>query len=91
MNAETIRRHFLKLIAVLVAVGFDLRLSADIVNDGCRLQPSVMHAKRPEKIADMSAYLKWKWRTDVSDHATGLDGDALKKGLDVVLAEWKAK
>ena len=91
MNAETIRRHFLKLIAVLVAVGFDLRLSADIVNDGCRLQPSVMHAKRPEKIADMSAYLKWKWRTDVSDHATGLDGDAPKKGLDAVLAEWKAK
>ena len=91
MNAETTRRHFLELIAAAAAAGFDSRLLADIVNDGGRLQPSVARAKRPEKIADMATYLKWKWRTDVSNHATGLDNDALKKGLDAVLAEWKAK
>ena len=90
-RTETTRRHFLELIAVSAAVGFDSRLLADIVNDGGRLQPSVARAKRPERIADMATYLKWKWRTDVSNHATGLDNDALKKGLDAVLAEWKAK
>ena len=91
MKAETTRRHFLELIAASAAVGFDSRLFADIVNDGGRLQPSVARAKRPEKISDMATYLKWKWRTDVSNHATGLDNAALKKGLDAVLAEWKAK
>ena len=85
------RKRFLELIAATAAVGVDSRLLADIVNDGGRLQPSVARAKRPEKIADMATYLKWKWRTDVSDHATGLGNDALKKGLDAVLAEWKGK
>ena len=75
-------------IAAAVAVSLN---GADIVNDGGRLQPSVARAKRPERIDDMATYLKWKWRTDVSDHATGLDNAALKKGLDAVLAEWKAK
>ena len=90
-RTETTRRHFLELIVASAAVGFDSRLLADIVNEGWMLQPSVARAKRPEKIADMATYLKWKWRTDVSNHATGLDNDALKKGLDAVLAEWKAK
>ena len=85
------RKRFLELIAAVSAAGVDSRLLADIVNDGGRLQPSVARAKRPEKIADMATYLKWKWRTDVSDHATGLGNDALKKGLDAVLAEWKGK
>ena len=80
----------MKLIAAVVVAAV-LPLFADIVNDGGRLQPSVARAKRPEKIDDMATYLKWKWRTDVSDHATGLDNAALKKGLDVVLAEWKPK
>ena len=79
------------MVAASAAVGFDSRLFADIVNDGQRLQPSVSRAKRPEKIADMATYLKWKWRTDVSDRATGLDNAALKKGLDAVLDEWRAK
>lgn len=90
-RAETTRRHFLELIAASAAVGFDSRLLADIVNAGGGLQPSVARAKRPAKIDDMSTYLKWKWRTDVSDHATGLDNAALEKGLDAVLAEWKVK
>ena len=90
-RTETTRRRFLELIAASAAVGFDSRLLADIVNAGGGLQPSVARAKRPEKIDDLATYLKWKWRTDVSDHATGLDNAALKKGLDAVLGEWKAK
>lgn len=85
------RRRFLELIAASSAIGFDLRLFADIVNDGGRLQPSVARAKRPEKIGDMATYLKWKWRTDVSNPTSGLDNEELKKGLDEVLAEWKSK
>ena len=87
----TTRRGFLELAALTAGWGFGGRLLADIVNDGGRLQPSVARAKRPAKIDDMATYLKWKWRTDVSDHATGLDNEALKRGLDAVLAEWKPK
>ena len=85
------RKQFLALIAASCTVGIGSPLFADIVNDGGRLQPSVARAKRPEKIDDMATYLKWKWRTDVSDPATGLDSEALKKELDAVLAEWKPK
>ena len=87
----TTRKRFLALIAASAAVGIDTRLFADIVNAGGGLQPSVARAKRPERIDDMATYLKWKWRTDVSNHATGLDNAALKEGLDAVLAEWKPK
>ena len=62
-----------------------------LVNDGRRLQPSVARAKRPEKIGDMATYLKWKWRTDVSDPKSGLDAAALKRGAEAVIAEWKGK
>ena len=91
MNAETTRRHFLELIAASAAVGFNTRLFGDIVNEGWMLQPSVARAKRPEKIADMATYLKWKWRTDVSDPSSGLSHAALKKGIDEVVAKWKGK
>ena len=68
----------------------DVSRATDIVNDGGRLQPSVARAKRPERIDDMADYLKWKWRTDVTDRTTGLDNAALRQGLDAVLAEWKS-
>ena len=69
----------------------DMGKATDIVNDGGRLQPSVARARRPERIDDMATYLKWKWRTDVSDPTTGLDNAALKQGLDAVLAEWESR
>ena len=79
------------LLAASAAAGFDPRLLADIVNDGGRMQPSVAREKRPAKIGDMATYLKWKWRTDVSDPSSGLDHAALKRGLDAELAKWKDK
>ena len=86
------RKRFLELFAAsTAAIGFKSRLFADIVNDGGGLQPSVARAKRPGKIDDMATYLKWKWRTDVADPKTGLDSEALKKGLDGVLAARKGK
>ena len=62
-----------------------------LANEGTGPQPSVRNAARPERIADMPTYLKWKWRMDISDPTTGLDGEALKKGLAAVVAEWKGK
>ena len=85
------RKRFLELIAASAAVSFDLPLLSDIVNDGGHLQPSVARAKRPDRIDDMATYLKWKWRTDVTEPTTGLDNAALQRGLDAVLAEWKGK
>ena len=85
------RKEFLETIAALSVTGGGGHLFADIVNDGGRLQPSVARAKRPARIEDMATYLTWKWRTDVSDPSTGLDNEALKKGLDEVLAAWKPK
>ena len=87
----TTRKRFLELIAASAAAGFNTRLFGDIVNEGWMLQPSVARAKRPEKIADMATYLKWKWRTDVSDPSSGLSHAALKKGIDEVVAKWKGK
>jgi len=57
-----------------------------LLNDGNDLQPTVRRAKRPEKIEDMATYLKWKWRTNVSDPSTGLDEAGLKKGLAELVA-----
>ena len=72
-------------------VVYGLEVTADIVNEGGSLQPSVARAARPARIDDMATYLKWKWRMDVTDPSTGLAHGALKKGLDAVLAEWKQK
>jgi formate C-acetyltransferase len=60
-------------------------------NEGTDLQPSVRNASKPGVIADMSAYLKWKWRMDLSDPKTGKDCEELKKGLAAIVAEYKAK
>ena len=78
------------LVPVLAVAGA-LAAQGEIVNDGRRLQPSVAFAKRPERIGDMPTYLKWKWRTDVSDPKSGLDAAALKRGVEAVIAEWKGK
>ena len=47
--------------------------------------------KRPLSISDEASYLKWKWRMDLSDPATGLDNDALREGVSNICARsgWK--
>ena len=63
----------------------------EFYNEGGGQQPSVAQAKCPVRIDDESTYLKWKWRTDVTNPVTGLGNEALKKGLDAVFAEWKPR
>ena len=83
------RKRFLELMAAATAMGVDPIAFADIANEGNGLQPSVARAKRPDRIEDMATYLKWKWRMDVSNPATGLDNAALKRGLEALLASRK--
>ena len=47
--------------------------------------------KRPESIGDEATYLKWKWRMNLANPATGLDNDALREGVKKIVAEsgWK--
>ena len=48
--------------------------------------------KRPAAITNEAAYLKWKWRTNLANPATGLDNDALRAGVKKIVDEsgWKA-
>lgn len=72
------------MICLLVAVH---QLSAaclsDIVNNGGDPQPSVSCAARPAPIDDEATRLKWKWRMDASDSATGLANGVLKATIAV--------
>ena len=49
--------------------------------------------KRPERsaITNEALYLKWKWRMNLANPATGLDNDALREGVRKIAAEsgWK--
>ena len=65
------------------------RPGQEFYNEGGGQQPSVARAKPPRRIDDMASYLKWKWRTDVSDKSSGLGADALKTGVEAVVAASK--
>ena len=56
------------------------------------MQYTTRMEKRPEMISDEATYLKWKWRMDLSNPATGLDNDALIAGVKRIVVEsgWQA-
>jgi formate C-acetyltransferase len=56
------------------------------------MQYTTRMEKRPELISDEATYLKWKWRMDLSNPATGLDNDALIAGVKRIVVEsgWQA-
>ena len=69
-----------------------LSTGVEIPDDGVpawdgRMQYTTRMEKRPESIDDESAYLKWKWRMNLADPATGLDNDALIEGVKRIVAE----
>ncbi|MBP5542815.1 MAG: hypothetical protein ILM98_01960 [Kiritimatiellae bacterium] len=57
-----------------------------------RMQFTTRAEKRPESIDDEATYLKWKWRMNLANPATGLDNDALVAGVRRIADEsgWKA-
>ena len=74
-----------------------LSTGVEIPEDGVptwdgRMQYTTRMEKRPEAIDDEAAYLKWKWRMNLANPATGLDNDALREGVVKIAAEsgWQA-
>ena len=78
------------LLAVVLSTGVEIPDGGVPMNDGGH-QYTTRTEKRPAAIADESAYLKWKWRMDLADPATGLDNDALRAGVKKIADEsgWK--
>ena len=74
-----------------------LSTGVEIPEDGVptwdgRMQYTTRAEKRPESIDDEASYLKWKWRMNLANPATGLDNDGLREGVRKIAAEsaWQA-
>ena len=83
---ELLRRHARKVLSTGVEIP-----AGGVPTWRGREQYTTSREKPPAAIRDMATYLKWKWRMDVSDPATGLDNAALKKGVAQVAREWEDK
>ena len=68
---------------LFAATGDDVQYSVS------RMQPSVARQVPPKSFDDEATYLKWKWRTDLSDPTTGLSNAALKDGVMKVYTEYE--
>jgi len=79
------------LLAATLSTGVEIPVEGVPVNDGDEQQYTVRTEVRPTAIADEATYLKWKWRTNLANPATGLDNDALRAGVKRIVAEsgWK--
>ena len=77
--------------ATTLSTGVEIPEGGAPLNDGTEQQYTVRMENRPSVIASEEAYLKWKWRMDLADHATGLDNDALREGVTRIVEEsgWK--
>ena len=55
------------------------------------MQYTTRMEKRPAAITNEAMYLKWKWRMNLANPATGLGNDALREGVKKIVAEsgWK--
>ena len=55
------------------------------------MQYTTRTEKRPAAITNEAAYLKWKWRMNLANPATGLDNNALRAGVAKIAEEsgWK--
>ena len=42
-------------------------------------------------LTNEASYVKWKWRTDVSDPSTGLGAEALRREISARLPKWKTE
>ena len=58
---------------------------------GGGMQYTTRTEERPAAIANEADYLKWKWRMNLANPATGLDNEALIAGVKKIVAEsgWK--
>ena len=79
------------MLAATLSTGVQIPDGGVPMNNGGH-QYTTRTEKRPAAIADEAAYLKWKWRMNLADPATGLDNDALRAGVKKIVDEsgWKA-
>jgi len=80
----------LLILAAVLSTGVEIPEEGVPMNEGGH-QYTTRTEKRPDRIVDEAAYLKWKWRTNLANPATGLDNDALREGVKKIVAEsgWK--
>ena len=76
---------FLLVLAATLSTGVEIPDGGVPMNYG-GAQYTTRMERRPSEIADEAAYLKWKWRMDLSNPATGLDNDALAAGVSNIYA-----
>ncbi|MBR4615755.1 MAG: hypothetical protein IKO55_09125 [Kiritimatiellae bacterium] len=74
----------------VLSTGVEIPEDGVPMNDGGH-QFTTHTEKRPETIDDEATCLKWKWRMNLANPATGLDNDALREGVAKIAAEsgWK--
>ena len=77
-------------LAAILSTGVEIPEGGVPTNEGGHQYTTRMET-RPATIADEAAYLKWKWRMNLADPATGLDNDALRDGVKEIAAAsgWK--
>ena len=87
------------LAAVMQFAAFDaatLSTGVEIPDEGVPtweggMQYTTRTEKRPAAITNEAMYLKWKWRMNLANPATGLDNNALRAGVTKIVEEsgWK--
>ena len=78
------------ILTSVLSTGVDIPDEGVPMNNGGHQYTTRME-KRPAAITNEAAYLKWKWRMNLANPATGLDNDALRAGVKKVVDEsgWK--
>jgi len=66
--------------AVTLSTGVEIPAGGVPMNGGGH-QYTTRTEKRPAAITNEAQYLKWKWRMNLADPATGLDNDGLRAGV----------
>ena len=79
------------LLAAVLSTGVEIPDEGVPTWNGSGMQFTTRTERRPAAITNEAAYLKWKWRMNLANPATGLDNDALRAGVRKIVAEsgWK--
>ena len=75
------------VIATVLSTGVEIPDGGVPMWHGSGMQFTTRTERRPAAITNEVAYLKWKWRMNLANPATGLDNDALRAGVKKIVAE----
>ncbi len=78
------------LLAAVLSTGVEIPEAGVPMNNGGHQFTSRME-QRPAVITNAAQYLKWKWRMNLANPATGLDNEGLREGVRKIRSEsgWK--